>query len=161
MRLELLLGHARWLQRKHRGALALLTVGCFLPGCLEGDPNPYALGGQGSTSSGGSSSGGGEASAGVARGSSPPGGPIEAGVSCSENSLVSTQLDFENRYSSRTLSLYWVSYDCSEIFYADIAPGGSRSQNTYAGHPWRLRHDGQLLHEYVATDAPRQSVPLP
>ncbi len=145
------------------------AVPALLSGCLVGDPNPdgtggaaYDTGGTAAASGGSWGSGGSEGTpSGVARGSNPIGFAIEPGLSCSGTSATAVQVVFQNDYPARNLDLYWVDTSCNEILYASIGAGTSYQQATYSDHPWRLREQGVLLHEYVPTNLAYQVVPLP
>ncbi|HEY4122037.1 MAG TPA: hypothetical protein VGM56_29425 [Byssovorax sp.] len=48
-------------------------------------------------------------------------------------------LEITNACSDETLDLYWVDFECNEVFYSQIEPGAVRYQSTFASHPWRVR----------------------
>jgi dipeptidyl-peptidase-4 len=51
--------------------------------------------------------------------------------------------------------LVWLDHEARERSYATLAPGASHTQNTYAGHTWRVVDDaGEELGTYIATEAP-------
>ena len=120
------------MKRPYLFALILATTAC-----LEGDPNPYAQpsgGGTGPTA-------------------------INPGTACSQITNAPVSLSLNNR-SAYTLRVYWVGYDCQEVDYGALAPGGVFTTSTSATHPWRLRelNGGALVYEYVTGTSPTQSV---
>ena len=137
-----------------------LLAALALPGCLEGDPNPYYREGSGgSGGTGGTNDGG----TGSATGGSSGISYIQPGPACSTQSTVGVNLTLSNGYQNVTLGAYWVDYNCNEVFYQDIAPGTAIVQNTFATHPWRLRNraDDGLVAEYVTQQEPDQLFSVP
>lgn len=53
--------------------------------------------------------------------------------------LVTLQFHLRAAEGDTSATLYYVSADGEEHRYAEIAVGGSHSQDTYAGHKWLLR----------------------
>lgn len=47
--------------------------------------------------------------------------------------------------------IYWVDYNCQEVYYNTLYPFQAYVQETYVTHPWRVRdaEAGQLLQEFV------------
>ncbi len=74
---------------------------------------------------------------------------------CSKDSTTATTILFINN-SDSAVDLYWINQQCIEVRYANIEPGKEFLQQTFATHPWRLRHTGNesLLREVTATAAP-------
>lgn len=65
----------------------------------------------------------------------PP--PSTCSVGTSQDAQAQT-LTFENNSSSK-VGIWWVNQSCREVFYYDLDPTDSRSQNTYVTHVWRAR----------------------
>lgn len=38
--------------------------------------------------------------------------------------------------SSRTIQMFWIDYDCNQVGYRTVEPGGSYIQRTFVTHPW-------------------------
>lgn len=100
--------------------LAIVVGAMCTAGCLDGDPNPYANGGDG----------------GVAADS---GSVVGSNGQCSPQSKEPASLLFENRSGASTYNIYWVNYGCVEVYYLTVAPGQSMEQSTFVGHVWRAR----------------------
>jgi hypothetical protein len=46
-----------------------------------------------------------------------------------------TEITFVNR-SGRAIRTYWLNYQGKRVYYAEIQPGKSLTQQTYFSHPW-------------------------
>jgi len=130
--------------------LATLLAFASLTACLEGDPNPLAEQNGGSTAAGSS-------------GQASPTPTVQPSGACSQNSTQAVNLPFRNNFSDRSVRLYWVNYQCGESDYGVIGPGQSRVQQTYVGHPWRVRDlsTGALYKEFVPTTTAPPEVSVP
>lgn len=131
-----------------------LVVCAALAGCLEGDPNPLKQGSPTAItpgSSGGVSSGG----------STLP--TVQPGTACAQGSSAAVDVTFRNQTADHTIDLFWVDYQCTEVKYATLAPGASRAQPTFVGHPWRLRDSvtGALYKEFVTISTGAVEVTVP
>src|SRR5258708_12819277 len=73
---------------------------------------------------------------------------------CSTNGSASATITFVNT-APYSVSLFWVNYQCQEVFYAAIPSGYSATQQTFVGHPWHIRktQDGSLLQEIIAVNS--------
>ncbi|HVJ94502.1 MAG TPA: hypothetical protein VM580_32165 [Labilithrix sp.] len=127
----------------------LVILGALLlTSCLEGDPNPFAdAGTSGDASSGGPSS-------------VPTGQPSSV---CSQQSAQAVNLPFRNEFSDRTVRLYWVNYQCQEVAYGAVKPKTTYVQQTYVGHPWRVRDasTNALYKEFIPTTTAPPEVTVP
>ena len=115
--------------------------------CLEGDPNPLAEQSQGSS--------------GIGTSDQPSPSPTaEPSTACSQNSTQPVNLPFRNAFTDRSVRLFWVDYSCNEVAYKVLAPGQTHVQQTYVGHPWRVRDasTNALYKELVPTTAPPEVV---
>ncbi|MEV0900693.1 hypothetical protein [Actinoplanes sp. NPDC049802] len=57
-----------------------------------------------------------------------------------------------------SVSVQWLDYQQKRVWYADLAPGQSYDQTTYAGHVWVVtRSDGTAIAVYEATAEPGQA----
>jgi hypothetical protein len=64
-------------------------------------------------------------------------------------------LELVNTCGEETVDLYWVNYQCKEVFYRQLAPGETWTQSTFATHPWRVReHTSHRLLKEVAPTPP-------
>lgn len=74
--------------------------------------------------------------------------------SCSPESKVEATITFTNN-STKSITTFWVDFECQETRYADVAPGTSYDQKTYVTHPGRIRDTvtGELLKEVPAPTA--------
>ncbi len=74
---------------------------------------------------------------------------------CATASSDSAEVAFFNDCESQTVSVYWVDYNCNEIFYFDVDAGDTATLFTFATHPWRVRDAATdtLLAEIEVTDA--------
>ena len=125
----------------------------MLSGCLEGDPNPLAReddADQGSSGSG-------------TPGQPAPAPTVEPSSACSTNSSQPVNLPFRNGFTDRSVRLYWVDYGCKEVAYSLVGPGQSHVQQTFVGHPWRVRDEATnaLYREAVATSTAPPEVVVP
>ncbi|MBI5931756.1 MAG: hypothetical protein HY862_20770 [Chloroflexi bacterium] len=70
---------------------------------------------------------------------------------CSVDTRTPTTLIFSN-VSTQPVDLYWVDYNCGEVYYSTLQPATTVSQSTFVGHPWRVRDSvtAELLVETVA-----------
>lgn len=75
--------------------------------------------------------------------------PETGPVSCSTDALDLVELAITNDCAGPAVDVYWVDYNCNEIFYARIQPGGSWGIPTFQTHPWRVRNvdTGALMRE--------------
>lgn len=132
-----------------RSALASAAIAHVLAlasaGCLEGDPNPFAGGGDGGTTSGDVLS------------------VVEPGALCAKTSVQKISLRFTNRTPSTTVKLMWVDFSCREVQFGTIAPGQSQEVQTFLSHPWRLRDatTNALYKEFVPSSFSVTEVSLP
>ncbi len=80
------------------------------------------------------------------------GGPSACSISGNTPGAVT----FINNCTSRTISLFWVDYGCSEIHTVDLLPNDSHVENTYLTHPFRFRDKdtGELLKDVVPSSLP-------
>jgi hypothetical protein len=142
-------------------ALRLLTVALAsglagLVACLEGDANALKQSGPpGPGSSGFTSSASGSPS--------QPIPTVEPGNACSPQSPLAVTVTFRNATRDRSLELSWVDFQCKEVRYATIAPGGVHSQPTFVSHVWRLRdtETGALYIEFAPTTSSPSDVSVP
>lgn len=74
---------------------------------------------------------------------------------CSESAVDNAEVSFLNDCESQTVSVYWVNYNCDEIYYFDVPAGDTRTLYTFTTHPWRIRDSvtGTLLAEIEVDDA--------
>lgn len=56
---------------------------------------------------------------------------------------------FQN-HTAAAVDIFWVDFDGVEQNYGVLEPGWEWEQETFAGHLWRFRQNGQLLGAYVA-----------
>lgn len=59
---------------------------------------------------------------------------------CSPAGGDSITVDFVNE-TTKTGVLVWVDFDCEQVEYARIEPGGEHRQSTFVGHVWRLNDE--------------------
>lgn len=78
-----------------------------------------------------------------------------ATIGCSRDGGTPTTIDIDNE-TDTGIVVYWVSTQCEEVPYLDIAPGQIVRQQTFAGHVWRVRPSNKrwILREATATSAP-------
>ena len=60
---------------------------------------------------------------------------------CSTGWSNTANLKIVNNYS-QYVDLYWLDYQCNEVKYVTIYPGGTHVQPSYVTHPWRIRESG-------------------
>jgi hypothetical protein len=78
--------------------------------------------------------------------------PDEAPAQCSKPNGVPILLEIVNTCSAARVDLYWVNYQCKEVFYKQLEPGETLRQSTFANHPWRIRdHVTHRLVREIAT----------
>jgi hypothetical protein len=112
-----------------KALLSLLLLATMFVGCLDGDPNPTDPTQNASSSGiGGSTSG-----------SPSPSPTTQPSGTCSQQNAQAVNLPFRNNFADRSVKIFWVDYGCNEQAYNTIAPGGTHVQQTYVGHPWRVR----------------------
>src|SRR6185369_3237404 len=64
-------------------------------------------------------------------------------------------LELVNTCGTETLDVYWVNYQCKEVFYKELTPGETWTQSTFVSHPWRVReHQSHRLVKEVAPTPP-------
>jgi len=63
---------------------------------------------------------------------------------------------FEN-HTPAAVDIFWVDFDGVEQNYGLLEPGWVWEQETFAGHLWRFRQNGQLLGAYAAGRDAQQS----
>ncbi len=64
-------------------------------------------------------------------------------------------VELVNNCSDDAVDLYWVNYQCKEIFYHQLAIGETYIQSTYTTHPWRVRaHATHKLVKEVGVSGP-------
>jgi hypothetical protein len=75
----------------------------------------------------------------------------EIPTSCSLVADTPVTILFVNN-TSRTVSTYWIGYDCGAVRYSTLEPGQSYVQETFATHPWVVRAaaTGEVLAGLVA-----------
>lgn len=68
---------------------------------------------------------------------------------CSLEALDLVNLSIDNDCVGVAVDVYWVDYNCNEIFFARVDPGGSWGIVTFQTHPWRIRNvdTGELMRE--------------
>jgi len=64
-----------------------------------------------------------------------------------------TAITFINR-SARAIRTYWLNYQGKRVYYAEIQPGKSLTQQTYFSHPWVIT--GSASGECIAIFLPAQ-----
>ncbi|MCP4192586.1 MAG: hypothetical protein GY768_18380 [Planctomycetaceae bacterium] len=85
------------------------------------------------------------------RSEAPP--KSETGINC--------QLLFENK-SAKSIKLYWITYGNGELqFYAKIAPGATRQQNSYARNVWLVTDDDDQPLGYFLVGEDNASAVIP
>jgi hypothetical protein len=57
---------------------------------------------------------------------------------CSEPSATGRDTIFVN-HCGVPIDIWWVRFDCAEVFYSRVDPGGSYTVNSYVSHVWRAR----------------------
>lgn len=68
---------------------------------------------------------------------------------CSPAGGDSITVNFVNT-TSTTGVLVWVDFDCDQVEYARIEPGGAHQQSTFVGHVWRLNDEsGDALDQAI------------
>ncbi len=78
--------------------------------------------------------------------------PEERPAKCSAANGEPVLLEIVNTCSAAVVDLYWVDYQCKEIFYNQLASGATWRQGTFANHPWRVRdHATHRLLKEIAT----------
>ncbi len=76
--------------------------------------------------------------------------PGPAPTECSTSANTASRLTIINR-ACVPVEIWWVNYECAEISYGLIKPGGQWVVNTYVTHPWRIRAaPGQSLLRNIA-----------
>lgn len=73
---------------------------------------------------------------------------------CSVAWDTTSDIKIENNYD-QNVSVYWLDYQCEEQLYANVAPGGTFSANSYVTHPWRIRESstGKILKQVTLNTA--------
>lgn len=66
---------------------------------------------------------------------------------------------FQNQMQVET-ELFWINEQGTEESFGKIAPGGEHSQQSYPGHRWRIRSQGTLLQDVLATTSPLTAIPI-
>ena len=79
------------------------------------------------------------------------------GTPRSKESVAATTLTLENS-TPLAVAVYWIDFDGEERHFANLRPGDEFRQETYAGHPWRVRAlaCGTEIDLYVPTAEPEQ-----
>jgi hypothetical protein len=57
---------------------------------------------------------------------------------CAMSADASANLVIQNN-CAEGVDLWWVGYQCSEVFYSTIQSGAALMQPSFVSHPWRLR----------------------
>jgi len=63
----------------------------------------------------------------------------DASAVCSIASNDALNVTFTNKTTTKTVSTWWVGFDCKEMVYNTLAPGQSYQQATFVNHAWRVR----------------------
>ena len=73
---------------------------------------------------------------------------------------INTEIFFENA-SDKPVKVYWVSFGNTLELYAELGPGATRRQNTYANHTWLVsdKNDTPLGYFIMGVDAARAVIP--
>lgn len=131
-------------------AAVVIVAVASASGCLEGDPNPLENQNPGSSGIGSS-------------GQPSPAPTVQPSSACSQNSAQAVNLPFRNAFTDRSVRLFWVDYSCNEVGYNEIGPGKTHVQQTYVGHPWRVRDaaTNALYKEFVPTTTAPPEVVVP
>ena len=81
-----------------------------------------------------------------------------AGPLRSLEASVETKITFVN-HSRTPILTYWIDYQGAEVFYHEIAPNDSFTEQTYVTHPWRVKRkrNGAMVKTVVASAA-RQTI---
>lgn len=81
---------------------------------------------------------------------------------CSISSTETASITFVNN-TGGTVSTYWISFNCAEVFYVRLEPGQSYTQQTYVTHPWIVRDDGSgaTLTRFTPASAGAYTVSVP
>lgn len=91
--------------------------------------------------------------------------PQAAGARCSQEhglrslaGTTSTAITFVNN-SATTIRTYWIDYQGTRKFYAEVQPGRSYVQQTYLTHPWVVTNSQEdCLGVYMPNPSPRRIV---
>ncbi len=131
-------------------AVLLGLASAALAACLEGDPNPLSEQTPGSS--------------GIASSGQPSPSPTtQPSNACSQNATQAVNLPFRNNFTDRSVRLYWVDYSCKEVAYNVLGPKQTHVQQTYVGHPWRVRDEmtNALYEEVIPTSTAPPEVVVP
>lgn len=82
---------------------------------------------------------------------------------CSSRDTSTARLHFVNATKDEIVFLYWVDWDCHEVFYGTLKPAQEADQDTFMGHVWHLRSakTGALLLQYVTQGSETVTVGSP
>lgn len=73
---------------------------------------------------------------------------------------TSLELAFVNETETR-VTVYWIDFKGTRVFYNSLAPGESYTQQTYVTHPWIVDDDdGRCLELLVPNAAGTYAVPI-
>lgn len=88
---------------------------------------------------------------------------VTSNADCSSKSIeqevyIPARITFVNA-STKTIALYWLDYEVKPEFYFWLAPGDSREQQTFIGHPWCIVdiENGEALQAVTVTE-PEQAI---
>ncbi len=80
--------------------------------------------------------------------------PAES-VSKSTSGKITTKISFKNKLK-QTVKIYWLNYSGRRVFYRQLKPGDSYTQQTYVTHPWVVTDVGNgCLGVYYPDSKPR------
>ncbi len=70
-------------------------------------------------------------------------------MTCSETAMDGASLSVFNDCLGLTVEVYWVDYNCSELYYGFADPGSEFTIGSYETHAWRVRNaaTGELMRE--------------
>lgn len=75
------------------------------------------------------------------------------GTACSPSTGEAASITFVNA-TGEAGTVYWVDFQCREVSYGDIPPGGEKGQGTFVGHIWRLRNSAGQFRGEVVVEGP-------
>ena len=124
--------------RPPQGLAALaLALGCGSPAYLPDEPPPFD-----------------SAAAGLDGGAD--GG--EPALDCSAATDGSTDQLLVESALDRTAAIFWKGFDCAELRYGDVQPGGAWQVTTGAGHVWVFREaDSGAYIDHVVVEGDGQT----
>jgi hypothetical protein len=72
---------------------------------------------------------------------------------CSVDGSTRVSIAVINTSATASYEVYWVDYECEEVYKGSIGPGERWDQRTYLSHPWHIRDadTGELVQEFVTT----------